>query len=184
MILSRNEARRRAQEMNHDDRVRFDTSSWIADEMEDRYGFDWFMPRDWGRLAIDAAEHYQTIQYFADRVKRFSARFGAPVEVSEENYFASDTSAPDLRAKWQISLADYFPESAKFAGLVHLVYGRSKAETVLSVNPSVDVFVRVLSPKGCKIDPRTPFVAAQRPTLHPECKSILDELADAEEVRT
>ena len=38
------------------------------------------------------------------------------------------------------------------------------------------IFVRVDSPKGCKIDPRKPQIVGQAPELHPECKAVLDAL--------
>lgn len=38
--------------------------------------------------------------------------------------------------------------------------------------------VRVLMPKGCKVDPRAPGITGKNAELHPECVAALDEIRE------
>jgi len=180
MIVSTKERIRSYQFMQHDERVRFDLSTWVAEEIEERFGLDLFAPRSWSPLAIDATEWGADLASFAERVKRVAAVLGPAKEVTTQNWLATDVSPPDLVAKWVVPL-DRFPDSLSFAKAARIVYG-GPIRPASEVYPMVEIVVRVSSPKGCKVDPRTAYVAEQRPELHPECKAVLRELEEAGDV--
>ena len=176
MIVSTKERIRAVQFMQHSEIVRFDLSTWVAEEIEERFGLDLFVPRDWSPLTVDATKWGQTLAEFSERVKRVAAVFGSPTKVTTSNWLATDVSPPDLVATWEIPLAK-FPESLAFAKAVRIVYG-GPIRPAAEVYPTVTIQVRSMSPKGCKVDPRTEYVPEKRPDLHPECKAVLRELEE------
>lgn len=100
----------------------------------------------------------ESLGVFSSKVREVSALLGAPASVQGEAWISDK---PDLVAKWK--LQDALPEQ-----LSHVLYGRT-----------VTVTVRVLSPSGCKLDPRVEPMSATEGVLHPECKSVLRELEDS-----
>lgn len=95
----------------------------------------------------------ESLEDFSARVKRVSARLGAPKGVRAEHWLgAYADKAPDLVAEWKLT----------------------------DKHGEVRVTVRALSPVGCKVDPRSKFVKGEQPKLHPECSAVLRELEECD----
>lgn len=43
---------------------------------------------------------------------------------------------------------------------------------------NVKITIRAMSPKGCRVDPRSEYRTPISPELHPECKAVLKSLED------
>jgi hypothetical protein len=109
----------------------------------------------WAPVAIDWCCFSEQLEEFSRRVQLVTDLIGAPPDKCDARHWlmASDENdAGDLVAEW------------------------SKETT----GTGCEVFVRVLMPKGCKVDPRTRFLPAESPSVHPECKAVLDGLTDLE----
>lgn len=91
-----------------------------------------------------------TLLGFSDRVRTVAARLGAPDIVEADHWGGASDRAPDLIARW----------------------------TLRDAEGDVRVTVRSLMPTGCKVDPRTAYLEAQEPKLHPECAAVLRELEE------
>lgn len=112
----------------------------------------------WGPPTLDLCSFNMTLQEFSDAVKATAEILGRPPdECKGENWLGqyADDQAPDLVALW-------------------------KTEVKAGGCGPVRIMVRALSPKGCKVDPRTDFVEKQEQDLHPECKAVLASLEDLE----
>ncbi len=106
----------------------------------------------WEIPTLDWTNFCQELEEFKHRVKLIADHLGRPADkVAAPSYTAYANHAPDLIATWD------FP---------------SKEHKKLTVQ------IRVMSPKGCKVDPRTFYARESYPELHPECKAVLEELED------
>ena len=112
---------------------------------------------DWWDMTIDQCEHGDTLQEFSSRVKATAEQLGKAPDTCKAGHFIGQYAAgeaPDLKASWEFK---------------RQFDGRETTFTVL---------VRSLSPKGCKVDPRTDYVEKQEQAIHPECKAMLASLED------
>lgn len=105
---------------------------------------------DWG------FNHDNSLQVFRDRVRRTAEKLGPPCSVTTGGN-SNREGAPDLYAHWTITLDPTHPDHLK----------------------KVEIWVNIFHPKGCKVDPRTPYVPAQEAKIHPECAEVLRQLEDA-----
>lgn len=96
----------------------------------------------------------KSLERFKEMIAVVAALVGPPDEITAPAYDFQDT--PDLCARWD----------------------RPFTLDLSRANTQWDIYVRITSPRGCKIDPRTPRVKGQAPALHPECKAVLDALTD------
>lgn len=102
---------------------------------------------------LDWVEHGEELHSFTARVNKTSSVLGPPESVKGEHWLGaySEDQPPDLIARWNVKMS----------------WG------------TVEATVRALGPRGCKIDPRSTFKAAETPKLHPECAAALRELEEA-----
>jgi len=130
----------------------------LLEEIADRLGIqDLFEIRaNWGPLALDWAEHGETLASFTSRVERASRLLDRPpdeVQAKHWNGQFSADRAPDLIARWTLE-----DESDEFK--------------------TIDVFVRAFSPTECKVDPRGNYQERKEQAIHPECAAVLSSLED------
>lgn len=123
----------------------------VAEELHHKHGLEFEVRTGWWQPTLDWCEIGGTLQDFARMVQQTAAALGPAAKIEAEGSEYAPDRAPDLRAEWTIQREDL----------------------------RVRVMVRVLTPVGCKLDPRvTPTPATVAP-LHPECRAVLEELKDA-----
>ncbi len=113
--------------------------------------------RGWTPPTLDDTEHSDSLEEFSARVRRMTEVLGRPPDSCAATGSGwgqwADGQAPDLVARWSI-------------------------EESIEHWDRVVIQVRVMTPRGCKVDPRTAFVEAQNQELHPECKAVLSDLEE------
>ncbi len=107
---------------------------------------------DWVEHGYSHIEEDDSLPRFREMVATTVALLGPVDKVEGKHWIGSyNDQPPDLVATWFIKREGDF---------------------------AVNVTVRMLSPKGCKVDPRSEFKAAKETALHPECVAALAEIEE------